>query len=241
MRGGGRDGAAIGGGVGAASLDADTSPARGRRQVPIGSQPAGPQAAAGAGRGRSPRSAAPAWRRPRPGPNDADLRRFALCVGRRDTSSAERRQPGTRRVEGLAARHRIHRSRSARAAWHSRTEVTTPCMSASFIPCLPSAVARAPETPVALRLLPPMQTGGAPRSARIPFEGDILTNTDFCSSTTDCTDPFADRGNPEVVAPDQLSRHTARARTRSRCGRARPDGLLPTDSSARSGNPRRNV
>src|SRR5438046_5173039 len=100
-------------------------------------------------------------------------------------------------------------------------------MSPSFIPCLPSAVARAPETPVALRLLPPMQTGGAPRSARIPFEGDILTNTDFCSSTTDCTDPFADRGNLEVVAPDQLSRHTARARTRSRCGRARPDGLLP--------------
>src|SRR5207247_6865652 len=105
---------------------------------------------------------APAWRRPRPGANDADLRRFALCVGRRDTSSAERRQPGTRRVEGVAARHRIHRSRSARAAWHSRTKVTTPCMSASFTPCLTSAVARAPETPVVLRLLPPRQTGGCP-------------------------------------------------------------------------------
>jgi len=53
-----------------------------------------------------------------------------FAVGWRDTSWAERRQPGTCPVEGLAARDRIHRSRSAQAVWHGRTNVTTSCMSA---------------------------------------------------------------------------------------------------------------
>ena len=202
MRGGGRDGAAIGGGVGAASLDADTSPARGRRQVPIGSQPAGPQAAAGAGRGRSPRSAAPAWRRPRPGPNDADLRRFALCVGRRDTSSAERRQPSTRRVERLAARI-IGVAPLERRGMVARKSRRHACMLA-----LPPALLLLSHV-----LLRPAwhcscyrPCGCGPRAARlIPFEGDTLTNTDFClSATTDCTDPFDDRGTPKSSLPTNV-------------------------------------
>jgi len=74
-----------------------------------------------------------------------------------------------------------------------------------------------------------MQTGGAPRSARIPFEGDILTNTDFCSSTTDCTHPFADRGNPKSSLPTKyLGAQFICDLVAGATGpdRARPDGLL---------------
>jgi len=85
-----------------------------------------------------------------------------------------------------------------------------------------------------------MQTRGASRSARIPFEGDILTNTDFCSSTTDCTDAFADRGTPKSSLPtNYLGTQFTRDLVAGAAGPART--AFSTDSSARSGNPRRNV
>src|SRR5207244_5810788 len=117
-------------------------------------------------------------------------------------------------------------------------KVTTSCMYASFTPCLTSAVSRAPEARVALRLLPAMRLGasrGAPQSLRErPTDPHRLLPQ--CHHRLHGS--LRRQGDPEVVAPDQCSRHAAHVRPRS--GAAGPDRTaFSTDSSARSGNSRR--
>ena len=125
-----------------------------------------------------------------------------FAVGRRDTVVG--RTPPTWHSPCRTPCGAHHRSRSARAAWHGRTEVTTSCMYASFTPCLTSAVSRAPEARVALCLLPAIRLGarrGAPDSLR----GRQTDQHHFClSATTDCTDPFDDRGTPKSSLPTNV-------------------------------------
>src|SRR6184192_846749 len=111
-------------------------------------------------------------------------------------------------------------------------------MYASFTPCLTSAVSRAPEARVALRLLPAMRLR-ASRGAPDPLR---RRHTDQHRLLPQCHHrlhgSLRRQGDPEVVAPDQCSRHAAHVRPRS--GAAGPDRTaFSTDSSARSGNSRR--
>src|SRR5207249_5586422 len=143
------------------------------------------------------------------------------------------------RVEGLAARHRIHRRRSPRAAWHSRTKVTTPCMSASFTPCLTSAVARAPETPVVMRLLPPMQTGGCLALRTDSLRGRHTDQHRLLFQYHRLHGSLRRQGTPKSSLPTNYL--GAQFICDLVAGAAGPERTaFSTDSSARSGNPRRN-
>ena len=102
------------------------------------------------------------------------------------------------------------------------------------LPLLSHVLARPPWYCACYR---PCRPGGASRSARIPFEGDILTNTDFRSSTTACTDPFADRGTPKSLPTNYLGTQFRRDLVAGAAGPERT--AFSTDSSARSGNPLR--